>query len=66
MPLIQLCWFMFAHVFLKVVKFCEILGVLYILFSCVCNLFLFIVVSMCVGFKSQDRRSSTHIINSFR
>jgi hypothetical protein len=66
-PLIQLCWwFLLTHVFFKVVKLCEVLGVLYLLFSFVHDLFLFIVVSMCVvlflfvivsicvNFKSQD------------
>jgi hypothetical protein len=64
-PLIQLCWwFLIVHVFLEVVKFCEVLGVSCLLFSCVHALFLFIVVSMCaalllfvivsmyIGFKS--------------
>jgi len=57
--------------FLRVVKLCEVLGVSCFLFSCVHNLFLFIIVhvcaflfmfvivSMCVGFKSQDQRRST-------
>ncbi len=65
MPLTQLCWwFLLAHVFLNVVKLCEVLGVLCLLFLCVHDIFLFIVVyvcavlllfvivSMCVGFKN--------------
>ncbi len=56
--------------FLKVVKLCEVMGVLCLLFSCVHDLFLFIVVYVCavlllfvidymhVGFKSQDQQSS--------
>ncbi len=62
MSVVSIC----SHVFIKVVKFYEVLGVLCHLFSCACNmfmfivvsmcvvLFLFVIVSMCVSFKSQD------------
>ncbi len=64
--------------FLEVVKFYEVLGVFCFLFLCVCNLslfiivsacailLLFIIVSMCVGFKNQDRWNSMHAIRFFR
>lgn len=35
------------HVFLKVLKFYEVLGVLHLLFSCVCVFFLFVLVFVC-------------------
>ncbi len=79
MPLTKLCcWFLLVHMFLRVVKLCEVLRVLCLSFSCVHDLFLFIVVSMCaflflfiivfmcVGFKSQDQWSSMCTINSFK
>jgi hypothetical protein len=68
MPLIQLYWwFLLVHVFFKVVKLYEVLGVLCLLFLCVRDLLLFNIVVVCavlllfviifvlVGFKSQGR-----------
>ncbi len=39
---------------------------LFIIVSTYAILFLFVIVSMCVGFKSQDRRSSMHAFSFFR
>jgi hypothetical protein len=40
--------FLFVHVFLKVLKLYEVLGVLCLLFSCVCDFILFVLVCVCV------------------
>jgi hypothetical protein len=68
--LTMLVVFVYSHVF-KAGELCEVTWVLCLLFSCVHDLFMFIVVYvcailllfvidyMCVGFKSQDQQSST-------